>query len=369
MSDNPRIPGHPSDMNSSRSSEGSNNSGSQNSGPAPLSYQPAPSAAPNHQTRNIILGAIATVVTSTLIYYLTVFQNRKSEGATHLEKKEATVEAWKSYKAYENTYTGNLLSFEKTFKENASLEGYVQGMNTESKKFIADLTDLSKTNNVDKDLVKAFKRRLENENSFIEKANEYYNNIKRIMAANANPKQKKEEYLTEEIRWSQYNRGAFERSINDVQEIAKILGERYGQTFSLSDFINVQIQPQRQKTNDSLLSVWNNIEIDEHGKIVQTNIAKNLQAKDVEGTWNVDGDVVSLQKNGILSWTLQEEGKKASGTWKIVDDKLKVEAAINGSDEKLNYTFSVSNLTASSFTISQSEPPYQQYGVTRIIVH
>jgi len=369
MSDNPRMPGHPSDMNSSRSSEGSNNSGSQNSGPAPVSYQREAAAAPNHQARNIILGAIATVVTSTLIYYLTVFQNRKSEGASHLEVKEATVEAWKSYKAYENTYTGNMLSFEKSYKENGSLEGYVQGMNTESKKFVADLTDLSTTDNLDKDLVKAFKRRLENETSTVEKAAAYYATINKVLSANTTPRKKKEEFVAEEMRWSQYIKGAFERSINDVQEIAKILGERYGQTFSLSDFLNVQLQPQRQKTYDSVISVLNKIEIDDNGNIVQKNIATNLQAKDVEGTWNVDGDVVALQKNGNLAWTMQEEGKKATGTWKIVDSKIVIEATIGGSNEKLNYTFSVSNLTSSSFTISQSEPPYQQYDVTRIIVN
>ena len=89
MSNNPRMPGHPSDMNSSRSSGSSSNTSSSNNNiNTPSPYPPAPAHSSNNQTRNIILGAIATVFTSTLIYYLTVYQNRnKPDGSNRLEIK------------------------------------------------------------------------------------------------------------------------------------------------------------------------------------------------------------------------------------------------------------------------------------------
>jgi hypothetical protein len=136
----------------------------------------------------------------------------------------------------------------------------------------------------------------------------------------------------------------------------------------MNDFIIVQVQPQRQKTNDSLINVLKNIDIDSNGNIVQTNFATNLTKKDLEGTWNVDGDVVSLKKDGLLIWT-SGNGKKATGTWKIVDDKLKIEATMSESNEKVAYTYRVSNLTSSSFTISQTESPYFQFDVTRIVAN
>jgi hypothetical protein len=367
MSDNPRGPGNPSDMHSSRSSGSSYTPVPQININTPAS--PSGSSGNNHQARNVIIGAIATICTSTLIYYITVYQNRnKPDSNSYLEMKEATAEAWKSYKAYENAYVNNLFSFEKTFKENASIDGYAAGLNTESKKFTADLTDLSETENIDKDLVKAFNRRLNNEKSSVEKINEYYANVKKILSSGANLKKIKEDYVAEEIRWSQYTRGSFERAINDIQEIGKILSERYGQSFSMNDFIIVQVQPQRQKTNDSLINVLKNIDIDSNGNIVQTNFATNLTKKDLEGTWNVDGDVVSLKKDGLLIWT-SGKGKKATGTWKIVDDKLKIEATMSESNEKVAYTYRVSNLTSSSFTISQTESPYFQFDVTRIVAN
>jgi hypothetical protein len=371
MSDNPRMPGHPSDMSSSRSSGSSSNAASSNYNTnTPSPYPPAPSHSSNNHTRNIILGAIATVFTSTLIYYLTVYQNRnKPEGSNRLEIKEATIEAWKSYKAYENTYTSNLFSFEKTATESGSYESYFAGLNTESKKFIADLTDLSKTKDIDKDLVKAFNRRLENEKSTLEKANEHYERIKEVSKKNTgNIKKFKEDFIAEQIRYTQYYKGAYERAINDIQEIAKILAERHGQPFSMSDFLIIQIMPQRIKTQDSLIKVLQQIDIDSNGNIVQQNIATNLKTKDLEGNWNVDGDVVSLQKNGVLNWTLAG-GKKATGGWKVVEEKIKIEATVTGSNEKINNTYRVSNLTATSFTITQTEPPYGQFDVTRIVVN
>lgn len=369
MSDNSRFPGHPSDMNSSRSTGGSGIS-SQHTTPPPVSYQPSPSSAPNHQTRNVILGAVATIITSTVIYYLTVYMNRPNagDGKNYPVIKEATVEAWKSYKAYENTYVNNVISFQKTFKENNSIEGLSDGVNGESKKFTKDLTTLSKTENIDPDLVIAFNRRIENEKNALLKINEYYANVKRIIGSGANIKKIKEDYVAEELRWSLYSRGTFERSINDINEIAKILSERYVQPFSLNDFLIVQIYPQLQKTYDSVINVLKNTNIDSNGNVIQTNFATHLSKKDLEGNWNVEGDVVSLKKDGSLTWTLVN-GKKATGTWKIVDNKLKIEATFLETIEKVNYTYRVSNLTATSYTVSQSEPPFLQYDATRIVAN
>lgn len=335
MPDNPRHPRHPSDIHSSGPSDMNSQAGMQQSNPQPIHHYSAPP--PNHQTRNIILGAIATVITSTIIYYLTVYQN-SNKGDTRLQIKEATIEGWKSYKAYENAYYANLISIQNSVNDVSNLEPYLQEAKVESAKFVKDLTGLSKTKNLDKDLVNAFDRRLENEKGHMVKTDEYFGNIKTVMQSGKSLKELKQMLVAEDIRWNRYYKGAFERATNEVQEVAKTLSERYGQSFSMNDFLVVQQQPARQRAVDSVIQVLSNIEIDDNGNIVQTNYAVNLTSKDMEGTWNVDGDVVKLNKSSSLDWTMQEGGK-ATGTWKIHENQLVNRSACRGVRRKTKLQF------------------------------
>ncbi|HMU47195.1 MAG TPA: hypothetical protein PKC72_12565, partial [Chitinophagaceae bacterium] len=137
MSDNPRIPGHPSDMPSSRSSGNISNNPQQS-----VPYSPPPTVQPvgnqgKHQTRNIILGAIVTVLTSTLIYYLTVFQNKPKQGsAGFYEIKEATTNAWNRYVTVDNIYYKNIIELSTDKELLKNLDNYKAETFAETDNFI-----------------------------------------------------------------------------------------------------------------------------------------------------------------------------------------------------------------------------------------
>jgi hypothetical protein len=341
-------------------------------GPYSSSPPPAPQP-PNNQLRNIIIGAIVTICSSVLIYYLTTYMNKsktESGSADWREMKENTVSAWRSYMAYENTYTKNLLSFEKTVAQDG-MDSYIDGMNKESEKFTNDVGDLAQSKDVDKDLIKALHRRLDNEKTSLKKANDYYASLKTILAKKGDVNKIRSEFVNAELQWNRYYKGAFERAINDIQEIAKTLTEKYGQSFSMDDFLVVQIMPQRMKTNDSLIAVLQNIVLDSTGNIISNNnvpttaYAKNVDPKDITGTWNADGDVFSLLPNGKMTWVL-EDGSRASGNWKLENDKLKVNAVLEKNNQKQMWIFNLSGITGNSFTITLDASPYNTYNFVRI---
>ncbi|MBK6829059.1 MAG: hypothetical protein IPG86_20360 [Chitinophagaceae bacterium] len=175
MSENPRIPGNPSDGISSRTDEGR----VQHTNPTPVNVYntaanaPTPSSGNSH-LKNLIIGSIITAVASISVYYATVYMNRsKGSNESFEETRQATSSAWGSLVAYENAYARNLLSFEKTFVANANFTEYLSGLKTESSKFSRDLGDISKLKNLDIDLVKAINRRLDNERVALGKAEEF----------------------------------------------------------------------------------------------------------------------------------------------------------------------------------------------------
>lgn len=365
MPDNPRIPGHPSDMPSSRTPEGNNKS------VPPPAYTPPPAAAHvksgSNQTKNIIIGAIVTVISSTLIYYLTVYQNRSGSGGDFKSVREATVNAWKSYLAYENAYTRNMLSLEKSSIGVTGNDGYIQGMRNESAKFTKDLTDLAATKGYDKDLVKAFNRRLENEKTALQKAEEYFNNVLKIQQGKGTDRQKLEAYLAEEMRWNIYAKGAYERSVNDIEEIARILNQRYAESFNLNDFLMVQLQPQRFHTADSLLYILEQTVLDSSGRSDQKTdpegyeFLTNLNPLYIQGAWKAqNGALFNFQAGGQAVITMPS-GDKAIGSWKIETGKLRMDAVIQKNKRSVTWRFNLSRVYKDSLTITNEVAPYDSY--------
>lgn len=297
----------------------------------------------------------------------------------HLEMKEATGAAWKSYMAYENAYTKNMLSFEDGLKQ-TGLEPYIEGLKTESAKFTNAVTELIKGKNIDKDLVNALNRRLENESSSLKKALAFYDDMKAFSSRTGDARKIKEDFVNQQLQWNLYYKGAYERAVNDIQEIARVLSERYGQTFTLNDFLVIQQMPQRMKTNDSMITVWQNMEVDSEGNIINDkNLEKQgkqdeavsnkeIKATDISGTWNANGDALSLSNNGRMTWVLST-GQKASGSWKMENGKLHMDAVIASNNQKIFWLFNLSEVTGNSFTMTLDAKPYNRYHFVRIQVN
>jgi hypothetical protein len=360
MSENPRIPGHPADVPSSRATgritdqpASSSNTGS----PAP---PPVPPANKIH-TRNIIIGAIVTIITSTTVFYLTQYLNKKNEGNDFLTLKEATTRAWKSYVAYENSYTENNLSFEKEIPENG-LDAYLEGLKKESAKFQKSVQEIIKTKNIDKDLINVLNRRLESDKSSILKTEEYRNNLKQIALNKKSPEEFMQGFIKEQIRWNIYTKGNFERSVNDIKEIAKTLSETYGQPFSLDDFLIVQIFPRKMKTSDSVLNVLRNGP--HFADTSHVIYATHVDPKALIGNWLGSGHTILLNKNNTMSYQLST-GYKATGTWTIENNKLRLDEVGNDSKQKIVSFFRLADIRSNSFTLTRDESPFDTYNMVR----
>lgn len=360
MPDNPRMPGHPSDIPSSRSAEG--NAGNAASGhpgssgnmpPAPSSQN---SSSGNTQTRNIIIGAIATIIASTTVYYLTQYvNNKKSDSApTYEVKKEATINAWKRYVTIDNIYYKNIIELSTDKELLKNLDNYKAETFAETDNFIKDAEKLIKEKNIDKTLISMVDRRVTREKESRDRTASFYDKLNSIKASNLSDGEKLEKRTAESAAYLQYAKSLFQRSATEVEDLAKALTETYATTFNPYD---VMIYADYKKIIQPA--------IDTEEADSTDNYAQNINRQSLIGDWNDNGNKISLQKNGNLSYSLIS-GDKADGKWKIEDNKLRVDAVSSVTKVKSTWYFNLSNLTGNSFTMKLSVSPFDIYHLTRV---
>src|SRR5690606_4502245 len=203
--------------------------------------QGTPSPGASTIMRNILVGVTTTVLGSTAIYFLG-FHNRggksgPSAAENLLVMKEVTTKAWKSYVTTDNIYYKNLLSINKDFQESPDLELYKQDVTKEADRFRKDVDDLLKEENLDKTFASMLSRRLEREKEALDKMTDYVEAIQRLQRSELGEKEVMEKANEEGKKFEKYSKTAVERAATEVEDIAKTLAERYGQAFSLSDFL------------------------------------------------------------------------------------------------------------------------------------
>jgi hypothetical protein len=366
MADNPRNPEHYSDVPSSRHSGGGPNQASPATGSSYIPPHHPSGAVPPAKThlRNVLIGAVVTIFTSTVVFLITQYL-KKPEGSEFERKKNATVATWKSYVAYENAYFQNLLSYQSTlFTEGR--DAFLKAMKTESDKFIKDISDLRKRKNLDEDLVKTFNKRVENEINQIPPLEDYFKRLTAIENSNQSIKEKKDNITGEMIRFVNIINNMYDRALNDMKEIVKVLAERYGSTFNMDDFLLVQKSPQLMKTNDSLIRILQNVILDSSGNVIENrNFARNIDPNNLVGKWAVPDAIIILTKEGNMSWTLNN-GMKAEGKWKILNDKLEMNVSTT-EKKKAHWRFNLVNITSNSFIMMLDTLPYNYYKLTRTL--
>ncbi|HUM98233.1 MAG TPA: hypothetical protein PK275_10270 [Chitinophagaceae bacterium] len=362
MSDNPRLPENNYNSSSTRGNSGqANPPGSSQQGhyiPPPVNNPP-----PKVHVKNLAIGAIVTIITSTIIFLIT--QNlRKPEGNNFQKKKEATVETWKSFVGYENAYFRNMMSYQNPAATDG-LDGFLNSIKTESEKFVKDVEDLKRRKNIDEDLIKVFNKRIENEKNSIPPVEKYYQTLTAIADSKKPLKEIKEASTNEMIRFATLTNGMYERSMNDLKEIAKVLADRYGGTFSMDEFLMVQQAPGLMQKNDSLIQFLQNIVLDSSGNIIENkNFVKQINPDLIIGKWSTDGAIVTLSKNNSVNW-IETEGISATGSWKIDKDKLVIMATSKPSGEIINWRFNLTNVSVNAFTLVQDGAPYEIYQMIR----
>ena len=94
----------------------------------------------------------------------------------------------------------------------------------------------------------------------------------------------------------------------------------------------------------------------------------NLKDTDITGNWNVDGNSISFQKNGKITWVLPG-GAAATGTWKIEAGKIRADVIIDKTQKQATWYMRVSSLTSSSLTLTNALAPYDTYHLVRILTN
>ncbi len=367
MPDNPRSQDQHTDIPSSRHSAGVPNPAGSSPGGSYSTPPPQHGGTPPSKIhlRNIIIGSVVTIITSTIIFYLTQYLKRP-EGGEFQRKKNATTAAWKSYVGYENVYAQNTISY-KDEAQTKGLDAYLEGVKKESADFIKDIQDLQKRKYLDEDLLKVFSKRIENEKTTLPLVEEYFRKMTAIDNSNQSLKEKKDAWTHEMIQYNITVNGMYHRSVNELKGIAKLLAERYGGSFSENDFVSVQMAPQMMKTNDSMVLVLMNVIMDSAGNIIENkNFAVNVNPNNLVGKWTIEGAEITLAKDGKMIW-LVANGSKAEGTWKLEKDKLKIQATTTPENKKVTWLFNLAYITANSFTMVLDTSPYNLYRLVRTV--
>ena len=334
--------------------------------------------------RNVITGVLTTVLGATVIYFLGF--NHRSDGNNFLVMKEATTNAWKSYESFENTYTKNSLSLIKD-AATIGLDEFLTQTKQESEKFKKSVEELAKKKDIDKDLVTALNKRLDNEKSSMPKVEKYIDELRKIANSTMTDQEKTAAVTREDQKYAATSSGLYERAVNDIQDIAKILSARYGQPFSMDDFLIIQIHDQNKKTADSLANLNrtnqenNNNNNGNQQPVDPNNIGNNRQVtgntnpsvtnntvineRNLTGDWSTADAKISLMENDTMSWDLNS-GENAYGTWKIINNQLYMYVTNSRTGQKFTWIFDLSNVAARSFTMTLTVQPYNTYKLVRM---
>ncbi|MEO7983300.1 MAG: hypothetical protein ABI688_04385 [Bacteroidota bacterium] len=369
MPDNPRMPGHPSDIPSSRSSEGSTGSaGSGHPGNPPYNHPPAtsPGSSGNNQTRTIIIGAIATIIASTSVYYLTQYINNKKSDSTpsQLVMKEATTNAWKRYVTMENIYykaaigitRGKTMAIpdedEGTF---ALVDKFVNDLAKEAAIFKKDAAKIAEEENVDPALKSMLARRIERQTEFNDMITVFVQKAKTIYSTTKNPALRDKKINTATQVMTAGIKLVYEKAATEVEELSKTLTATYAVTFDPNE-VQIYADYKKSISNRNALS---------KAALDTADYTRNIPPKSLVGSWDSHGDKINLLKDNGFDYSLRT-GEKMTGTWKIENGKLRMDGVDPATKQKLQWLFLVKDIAADSFTMTLSISPFTSYDFTRV---
>lgn len=359
MSEDQRIPGHPADKYPTRPTSTGYSSPVQ--GPSNTQYPPTPSPGQvsyNTQTRNIIIGAIATIIASTSVYYLTQYVNthKAQQSVSPSEIKLNTIDAWRRYVVIDNIYYKNITLLAADKNLSSDLDKYKAETFKLGEEFIKDAEALSKEKNIDKILISMVGRRVKKEQESQEKVSAFYNNLKSIATSTLDDKNKYDKMVAEINNFKQYSHLVLEMTATEVEDLSKALVNNYGNFFDPNEFL-IYADYKKGKFNLDPIP---------EAETGDTTIAvRNIDPKKLMGKWKDEKNLVSLNKDGSMDYALNT-GEKATGTWKIENDKLRIDAINTTTKIKTVKFFRLYDFTPDSFTMVNTVPPYDRYIAVRV---
>mgnify|MGYP001202312446 CR=1 FL=1 len=350
--------------------------------------------------RNIIVGAITTVLGSTTVYFITHGTGKSSETTTVstmspaeklLVSKEVTTKAWKSYVSIDNLYYKNLKVLQASFIKNKNIMAYKEDMQKEAASFRKDVENILKEENLDESFSALLNRRLDREKESLEKMGDYMDEVDRLINADIPVSEKQEKAAAADARFNEYAQSVMQRASNELEGLSKSLSEKYMQPFSVDDFdfysdYKKSLQgsntnptgdntpntdnndPGTKQNNEGYTGAVNSARGEETKQPTQVNnntkgATTSHTSRDFYGEWDVNGATITLSSNGNMSWDM-DNGDYAQGTWRYSNNQI-VMKATSQNGQRANWVFDLFNITPNSFTMRLTAPPYNTYYMVR----
>jgi|GEM_PF-3043099 len=320
--------------------------------------------------RNIIVGVSTTILGSTAVYFLGFHNKGKGETkASYLEMKESTTRAWRTYVAIDNIYYKNLMSINKDKELILDLDRYKAEMFKEGARFKRDAENIMKDKDVDKAFVSMMERRFEREKEAEEAITIYIDKLKAVMNSVDKPEEKQQQVFKETRTYQSKANGVLERTLNEMEDLAKTLSERYGQPFNLNE-IQAYVDYKSGKFKI-------NLNTQTGGSTVNNNQGNPGEPKDgnnnsvppnpeiFPGKWSTTGANIHLKKDGTFFWDVLSTGDKSSGKWEIKDNQL-IMFPSTGSSKLSTWIFNLVVENPNLFTMTLNVEPHNSYQLARI---
>lgn len=323
--------------------------------------------------KNMLITVTTTVVGATAVYLLG-FNNKKS-GPSRLEQEEITIDAWKTYVTLENIYTKNSVSIMRDLVSFGSFKTVYDESIKESDKFVTSVQRLSETEGIDKELKSMFERRIENENKSKPVVSKYFSDMDQLIDKGVDngwtEQQTQDSINVRTARFTQETNGVMNRSITDIEGMAKILSERYDHDFDINDFLSIQIHRQGK---DPFSILEDEKKAAEPGKISQVSSAAGGTLKDsgmlpdkvyLAGEWDANGAIITFHENGDMSWFVPADKSEVKGSWVLTGTKLSMDVTNQKTKKKAKWEFNLANVQKDVFNMVLVKEPFNMYRLAR----
>jgi hypothetical protein len=343
--------------------------------------------------RNIIVGVATSVIGAATLYFLGINKTGQATSAkvSFYEGKEATIKGWKSYVTIDNIAYKNVQSVLKDFQNglqpdnlSSKLEGLKESYLKEVHKFQVDVVEILKDQAMDNSFVSLLNRRQDMEKDAEQKLTGYIDNLRTIAADNTmGVEDKQKRLLNEDHQFQNVARGMLERENTELEGLAKVLNEKYGQIFDLNESIAYKEYKSGNNNSDNRQADYttsiNNPQQDNSVKPVSnipaqpqntpnqyaanntTTTTTGLTAGMFAGDWSSEGGTLHLDNQGF-SWQWNDGKGVSQGNWRGDYQKMTLNIT-SGYNAGYSWTFVLSNLTSNAFTMQldgHSEYTYHQ---------
>lgn len=339
----------------------------------------------------ILIPVITTVLGATAIYFLGF--NKKGGGRSDMETllitKEATIKAWKSFVSSSNIGYKNTMSLTEEYTKKLTEEArqgfesmvpvmkdYREELFRESKKLVQDMEGiLKKEEDIDHDFASMINRALDNQKDQDKKISVFFDNLISLAKSDLSIQEKAEKWQKEAEKIIVAGERTDERAANEAEGIAKILSEKYGQTFDLNEllvYVDYTKGKDKKNTKDHNdpappdPDAGGGVEVKDPEVKPGNDVSNEAvpTASLLTGEWEMTNGALELSKNGDMFWTFENKGY-TSGTWKLQDGKLQMNATNPDNGKKSVLIGFLSNVTQNSFTMTFMTSPKEVYHFKR----